>query len=75
LRERTLKKITFESIQLDDPIFTPLIDNSKVEVKDKILDFDIDDEDSKEKYIQWEKIKKTYFEAKIEHEKRKAIEK
>ena len=44
-------------------------------VKNKVLDFDIVDEGSKEKYIEWEKIKKTYFEAKLEHEKRKAIEK
>jgi len=75
LKERALKKISFESIQINDPIFSPLLENSKINSAKIILDFDINDENSKEKYIQWEKIKKTYFEAKMEHEKKKAIEK
>jgi hypothetical protein len=75
LKERALKKISFESIQINDPIFSPLLENSKINSAEIILDFDITDENSKEKYIQWEKIKKTYFEAKMEHEKKKAIEK
>ena len=75
MKERALKKISFESIQINDPIFSPLLENSKINSAKIILDFDINDENSKEKYIQWEKIKKTYFEAKMEHEKKKAIEK
>ena len=60
---------------MNDPIFSPLLENTKLADQNKVLDFDIVDEGSKEKYIEWEKIKKTYFEAKLEHEKRKAIEK
>ncbi len=69
-----MKKISFESIQLNDPIFTPLLTNYELQNKEKVLDFEITDEASKEKYIQWEKIKNNYFEAKLENEKRKAIE-
>jgi hypothetical protein len=38
-------------------------------------DFEIKDNKTKETYMQWEKLKRNYFDAKYEHEKKKVIEK
>jgi hypothetical protein len=62
-----------DSVQSDDPIFSPLLKNRTDAGLGK--DFVIHDEETKEKYMEWDKLKRIYFEAKLEHEKKKALEK
>lgn len=66
-----MKNISYESIQENDPLFSPLLKSGFIEE----ADFNIRNEKDKEKYAQWEKLKRNYFDAKYEHEKKKVLEK
>ena len=66
-----MKEISFETIQENDPLFSPLLKSGNISE----ADFEIKNEKNKENYVHWEKLKRNYFDAKYEHEKKKVLEK
>lgn len=70
MKEKALKNISYETIQENDPLFTPLVQSGNLDD----ADFEIKSERSKQNYMQWEKLKRNYFDAKYEHEKKKVLE-
>ena len=66
-----MKNINYDSIQEEDPLFSPLLKSGKIDE----ADFEIKNEKNKENYAEWDKLKRNYFDAKYEHEKKKVLEK